>query len=218
MNFCRVFIADDHQLIIDGIKLLLKPEENIEIVGEARDGKDLFEKLLAMHSKTDIIILDISMPGINGLEAAKKMKARYPDIKIIVFTMHVERSIIQEMLDAGIRGYVLKNTEKEELVLAIQQVAAGHTYISSTASLILKQPSENHLFQAKNAKEDLILTQREKEITRLIAQGLSNIEIGEQLFISHKTVETHRAHIMKKLGAKNSAGVIRYAFQHSLID
>lgn len=214
----KVFLADDHQMFLDGLHSLLSQIENLEILGTANNGKQLLDKLKT-SPRCDVAIVDIHMPVMDGIETARQVKQHFPYIKILALTMNNDMDAIQEMLQVGASGYVLKNTGKAELEIAIDKVANGEFYLSQSVGQQLAQD----LFISKSkAKVDsdgpkTLLTEREMEILRMIALEHTNFEIAEQLFISPKTVETHRKNLMKKIGVKNSLGIYKYATKHHLI-
>ena len=213
-NTINVIIVDDHQLLIDGIKSLLKNEKNIQIAGEALSGEQALE--LLVNCETDILLADINMPGISGLELVAQISKKYPSIKCIVLTMHDDREIISEALKSGAKGYVLKNTGRRELIEAIQKVYdGGHFFGEEVTNVMLND------FLIKKAPveepEDAMLTNREMEILLLIAKENTNLQIADKLFISERTVETHRKNIFHKTKSKTVAGLIKYAYEHKLI-
>ncbi|HRY97454.1 MAG TPA: response regulator transcription factor [Bacteroidales bacterium] len=211
----RIIIADDHQLVIDGIKSLLLHDEGLSIVGEANDGIELMNRLQVVSA--DILLLDINMPRMNGLEVMAAIRKKHPSTRVIILSMHNERAIVQRLIDLGASGYVLKNADRKELVEAIRQVAAGLRYFSGEVTLGLIQARE--AAGASPGGPDTLpeLTSRETEILRLVAEGLSNKEISDRLFISHRTVDTHRTNIMRKIGVSNVAGLIRFAIRHGFL-
>lgn len=209
----RIYIVDDHQIMIDGIKALLKNSEGFEVVGEQTN------PLLAIDDiplkNTEVLITDVSMKEMSGIELAKKMRSAMPDLKILALSMYGDRGTISEMLVAGINGYVLKNTGTEELVTALTRIASGQQFFSNevTAEMMksFSQPKE------EDQKELMNLTNREIEIVKLIAEELNNAQIGDRLFISERTVETHRKNIFRKTNTKSVAGLIKYAIHHKLV-
>lgn len=216
-QFVKIFIVDDHQLIIDGIKSRLTDVSHLKIIGEANNGKEALEKLRKIQP--DVILMDIGMPVMNGFEATRMIAALYPKVKIITLTTYDEKAIIKKMLDAGALGYILKNVKKEELVNAIETVMRGEQYISSEISLALaKSTAEEILPDTPLQQLPIALTRREKEVLRLIAMGLTNNEIASKLFISASTVDTHRTHIMNKCDVHNIASLIRYAIKNNLTE
>lgn len=204
-------MVDDHKLVTDGLTALLDGTEDFVIKAQAPNGQAAIEMLL--HLKIDVILMDIDMPVMNGIEATKIIKRDMPDKKIIVLTMHDENAMIRTMLDIGADGYLLKTSGKNEITRAIRDVMDGKKYYSEDVnSKLLEQGTsdEKSIFI-----EDL--TEREIQIIKLIAEGFSNKEIGEKLFISHRTVDTHRTNLMNKLDLHNVAGIVRFAITRGLI-
>lgn len=214
----HIMIVDDHQIIIDGLKSLLSGIKNLSIVAEANTGKDAIDAL----SKTpvDIVLMDIEMPGMNGWDATKIITSCYPHTKVIALTTFSEKAIVKKMLNAGASGYILKNIKKETLLEAIGVVHCGEQYFSSEIALALLKPSaEEIIIPKKQASLSVnLLSSREIEVLKLIADGLSNTEIGEKLFISPKTVKAHRENIMKKLDLHKVVELVRYAIDNGLIE
>lgn len=210
----RIAIADDHQLIIDGLKSLLLSDEGLDILAEANDGIELMQRLEL--TAVDIALVDINMPRMNGLEVMAAIRKKHPSVRVIILSMHNERAIVQRLIDMGASGYVLKNADKAELVEAIRQVAAGQRYFSGdvTLNLLNSNRNGNNTISKNDIPE---LTQREAEILRLVAEGLSNKEISQRLFISHRTVDTHRTNIMRKAEVSNVAGLIRFAIRNGFL-
>lgn len=202
----RVFIVDDHYMVIEGIRSLLQSEKNIEWLGHAMNAASCLAFL--QQQLPDIILMDISIPDKSGIDLCKEVKEKYPSVFIIGLSTFNQQSFIQKMMDNGASGYVLKNATKEELLEAITIVAKGKTYLSFEVSKTLKtKPADN-----------IILTRREKEVLKLIADGLTNIEIAQSLFISTTTVDTHRKNLLAKFDVKNTALLIRMAVQMQLIN
>lgn len=204
-----LFIIDDHQMLIDGIRALLVNEDRFEIVGEALRCSEALEKI--KKQKADILITDINMPEMNGIDLARAVRRILPEQKILVLSMFGEKATITDMIDSGVSGYILKNTGKQELVQALTKIAEGGTFFSTEVTEELKRPDPE-------TDKRYILTAREREIVKHIARGLSHTEIGEQLFISPRTVDTHRTNIMKKLDAHSIAELIKIAIQLKMID
>lgn len=209
----RVYIVDDHQIMIDGIKALLSNSDCFEIVGQQTNPLLAIEDI--SHKQVDILITDISMKEMSGIELARKMRTQLPDLKILALSMYSDRETISEMLVAGISGYVLKNTGMEELVAALTKISAGQQFFSNevTAEMMksFSQPKAN------DQKEVIHLTAREVEIVKLISEEYNNAQIGGKLFISERTVETHRKNIFRKTNTKSVAGLIMYAMNNKLI-
>ncbi len=212
MKEIRVLLVDDHQIIIDGIGALLNSTDGIKLLNAASNGKEALEILKILS--VDVVLMDIDMPIMNGLDAAKQMKRNHPDTKIIMLSMHSEQSMIRELIQMGVDGYLLKNTTKEELVNAIKKVNGGGQYFSAEVTLRLM---ETQAERAQHQVEGVELTNREIEILKLIADGYTNKEIGVKLFISHRTVDSHRTNLMKKLEVNNVAGLINYAIRHGFL-
>lgn len=210
----NILIADDHQIVIDGLKNILTNVSGIRVAATAGNGKEAIE--ICTSLKIDVILMDIDMPEMDGIEATKRLKQKFSGIKILVLSMHNEKGIIQEVINAGADGYLLKNTNQTELIGAIKKVCSGEKYFSSDVTLTLINNSASN--QTENNKHLVSnLTEREIEIIQLIAEGLSNKEIGDKLFISHRTVDTHRTNIMKKIDVHNVAGLIRFAINNNLV-
>ncbi|MFY7971643.1 MAG: response regulator [Flavobacteriales bacterium] len=207
----QILLVDDHQIVIDGIRALLATEKNVEIKGEAHNGAEALEMLHLL--KVDIALMDLDMPTMGGLEATKLIRAKFPEVKIIVLTMHDEKAMVQSMIDAGADGYLLKNSPKAELLRAISAVSGGESYFPAEVKSILLQADFEQARKGKLAD----LTDREMEILKCIAEGHSNKEIGERLFISHRTVDSHRTNLMQKLDVHNIAGLVRIAITNGLI-
>lgn len=212
----RLAIADDHQLVLDGLKSLISNVADFELVAEGNNGKDLC--LIVDNFKVDVVLVDIDMPIMNGMQATEIIKKKHPDVKVIILTMHNEKGIIQKVIELGADGYLLKNTNQQELSNAIIKVHAGEKYFSSDVTMSLVSSGEGNKVKLQNLELDTSLTEKEIEILKYIAQGFSNKEIGDKLFISHRTVDTHRTNLMRKLDAKNIAGLIRYAMRAGLVD
>ncbi len=215
MDIIRVLVADDHKVFRDGIQALLEKIKDIKVVGEAADGNEAIEKL--SKGGINVVLMDIDMGATNGIDTTIKIRDLFPDVKILVLSMHGEHSYIIRMLDAGATGYMLKNAGKDEMVTAIRSVAKGDSYFSREVSSILVE----HLHKptsVKKRKDNLPLTDREIEVLKLIAHENSNPEIAEKLFISIRTVDTHRRNLLEKLGAKNTAGLVKYAIRNGLVD
>jgi len=208
----NLLVVDDHQLMIDGLSGILKEEKLIAAIYTAVNGQDAIDQV-KLH-EIDCVLMDINMPKINGLEATKIIKQQRPDIKIIVISMLSDTPVVIKLLKAGADGFILKNTGREELVKAIEKVMNNEKYLSHELNLNLY----NHLGHKKaNASSDTHLTSREKEIIRYIADGMTNHDIAEKLFLSTSTVDTHRKNILAKLALKNTAALVRYAAENNLL-
>ena len=195
----KIFIVDDHYMVIEGIRSLLQNEKSIEWMGHAMNAASC----LAFLNKQlpDVILMDINLPDISGIDLCKEIKTKYPSVFIIGLSTFNQQSFIQKMMDNGASGYVLKNATQEELISAIETVMKGKTYLSEEAS---------HTLRKDNAAS-IVLTRREKEVLELIADGMTNAEIAQKLFISVTTVDTHRKNLLAKFETKNTAALIKIA-------
>jgi two-component system response regulator NreC len=210
----RVLVADDHTIVRSGVRLLLEAEPDIEVVGEALDGHEVINK--AETLRPDVILMDIAMPGMDGLEATRHIKTFWPDIEVLVLTMHRTDDYFFEMLKAGASGYILKGAQTDELIHALKVVSRGEVFLypSMTGRLV-----EEYLSQAEGGiHSDLSLSPRETEILILLADGYSNKEIAEKLVISPSTVHSHRSNLMAKLGLSTRHELVQYARQRGLIN
>jgi two-component system response regulator NreC len=212
----RLLIADDHALLRQALRTLLDGQDGLEVVGEASNGRDAVEA--AERLLPDVVLMDMVMPGLNGIEATRQITKRVPGCRILILTAYLEDERLLQSLRAGANGYVVKNSDLEELLLAVRSVHRGNTYFSSAVS---EEIAVNEvLMQAKQPVPRTgydLLTNREREVLQLIAEGYSNQRIADELVISVKTVEAHKAHIMSKLHARNRTDLIRYAIKHGLV-
>jgi two-component system response regulator NreC len=213
MNKIKVMLVDDHQIILDGIKSLLENTPDIQVVATANDGNEALNTLKLLT--VDVILMDIDMPGLNGVDATRQINTMFNDVKVIMLTMHSEGAMIKSLIEIGAHGYILKNSTKEELLEAIYKVARGEKYFSPEVTMSLLNPEKE---KSKTVGIQIDFTQREIEIVQLLADGLTNKEIGDKLFISHRTVDTHRTNIMKKVGVNNIAGLISFAIKNGLVE
>ncbi len=217
MKTTKILIVDDHEVVRDGLKNILTSLDNITIAGEAGNGEDAVKMYSTL--KPDLVIMDISMPGMNGIEATRVIKEKDPDARILILTMHDNQEYLNQIIRSGAKGFILKNTDKEELLDAVRTVANGDNFFSKDISKLI---IDNYIRTAKetektDAYKEVPLTKREIEILKLIASGYSNQEIANILYISYNTVDTHRKNIMHKLAIKNTAGLVRYAIEKGLI-
>ena len=209
MNKLRILIAEDHEMMRAGMKLLVEAQEDMEVVGEASDGRAAIE--LAKQLQPDVILMDISMPELNGLKASAKLKRIAPDLKIVTVTRHTDDAYVQELLQAGVSGYVLKQSAPTELIFAIRAVASGKGYLDPkiTGKFFDSYAEKGNKLRGEKSGEQL--TGRESEVLRHIALGYSNKEIAEKMDISVKTVEAHKANSLKKLNMESRKDIVRYA-------
>ncbi len=211
-NKINLFLVDDHKMFLDGLEALLKDVETLAIVGKASNGKEALELI---DESVEIVLMDISMPEIDGIELNKLIKSRFSRINTIAISMHNDAKISEKLIKGGVNGYLLKNAEKEELLLAINTVIGGENYFTEE----VKKTYQNSLFERENKKDQIPeLSKRELEVLGEIINELTTREIAEKLFISQHTVESHRKNMLSKLGARNTAGLVRYALENGLGD
>lgn len=215
----KVILVDDHEIIRDGIKALLKGAGEIEIAGEAENGQQAIEIL--KNREVDLILMDISMPVMDGIDATKYISRNFSDVKVIVLSMHDDESHIINMLKAGAVGYIFKNTGKTRLIEAIKTVSSGESFFAKEASQrIMEHFMQNKAREKRNGsmKDVEHLTEREKEVLKLIAEEYTNQEIANKLFLSPRTIDTHRRNLLQKLRVKNTAGLVKFAIKCGLLD
>jgi len=210
----KVIIADDHKVVAEGLYKILDSDPDIEVIGIAYDGTGVIEML--KEKETDIVLLDIDMPVMNGLDCAKAILKDYPMVKIAILTMHLDNGLIRKFIEIGVKGYMLKTIPWNELSIAIKMIAGGGEYFNAEVTRKLLVPESDTVNKININPLVLQLTPRELDIIRLICEGLSNTAIGNKLFISHKTVDKHRTNIMCKLNLHNVAALVRFAFQNGL--
>jgi len=210
-----VFIAEDHQLFRDGLKAMLASKDGLEVVGEARDGLEAINSI--KKRQPDLLLLDLSMPRLSGISVIKELRRQFPDMRILVLTIHESDQYVIETFEAGANGYCIKDASREELLLAINSILNGKTYISpGIADNVMEGYLEGHKkIKSKSSWENL--THREREVLKLLAEGYTNKQIGDLLNISVKTVEKHRANIMQKLNLHNAAALTAFAIDQGLV-
>jgi two-component system, NarL family, response regulator NreC len=208
----KVLVVDDHAVVRSGLKLLLAAEEDIEVVGEAGDAKTaVFE---ARSGKPDVILLDVVMPGASGIEVTPQLLHEQPDAKVLILSMQDDPRYVREAFEAGASGYVLKEAADSEVVAAVREVASGGRYVNPALGARLVAADT----EARKRAEEDPLSEREREVLRLLALGHTNQEIAKMLYISVRTAETHRAHIMQKLSLHSRADLVRYALANGLLE
>jgi len=217
MQSIKIILTEDHQLLRDGVKALLA-SENIEIIGEASTGGELFR--LLEKEQPDIILMDISLPDTSGIELTRLISERYPKIKVLILSMFSDESFINQAIKSGAKGYLHKNTTREEMLIAVDSVYSGSDFYSDSISKIILK---SYIDKAKSNTEEVpnpheVLSKREIEILVMFAEGFINKEIADRLFISIRTVESHKNHIMQKLNLKTQVELVKYAIKHNLIN
>jgi len=213
----NVLVVDDHKIVRDGILSLLQDEPEIQIIAEAENGKDALEKILKVQP--DLVLIDINMPVMNGIECTYEITKTYPQLKVLALTMLNELEHIKNMLSAGARGYILKNSGKDELVQAIKSVMAGRNYFSNEVKdMIMMEMIKKKSTPGKIIGEKVPLTPRELDVLELILKEFTNQEIADKLFISVRTVDAHRRNLLEKTGSRNTAGLVRFALENHLFN
>lgn len=207
----RILIADDHDVVRSGVRAILETQEGWTVVGEAADGKEAIDQALA--TRPDVVVLDYSLPVLNGIEATRQIRARVPGAEVLIFTMHDTATLVREVLEAGARGFLLKSDARRFLIAAVESLAAHKPFFTSQVSETLLET-----YLAKGATPDCLLTAREKSVVQLIAEGHTNKRIADVLSISLKTVESHRATAMRKLNLDTTAALIRYAVRNKIVE
>jgi DNA-binding NarL/FixJ family response regulator len=208
----KLILTDDHQVVIDGLKAILLQENDMIVCGEALNGDKLLDLLKACSDEPIVLLLDINMPGIDGIEATKIIRKKHPNVRILILSMYNKPVFIKTLIEAGVSGYVLKNTGREELLKAIRTVADDQEYFGAEVTKAIMSSFKT------GANPTAELTRREMEILALVAKAHTTAEIAEKLFISTYTVDTHRKNLLSKLNLKNTAGLVNYAIQNGLTE
>lgn len=216
MKRIRILLADDHSVVRSGLRSLFRTTHEFSVVGEASDGEEAVKQ--AVRLKPDVVIIDISMPKMGGIEATRLIKQKCPDTGVLILTIHSNEEYVYEMMKAGANGYVLKDAEKQQIFSAVKAVAMSQPFFSPDISKVIiekfvQQPASQPVEPATNDK----LTKREHEILQLIAQGLTSREIANKLFLSPSTINTHRANLMQKLDIHDTASLVRFAMKTGLL-
>lgn len=201
-----LFIVDDHYMVVEGIRSLMQAEQGIEWIGHASTSASCLAFL--QSRRPDVLLMDINLPDQSGIELCRQVKALYPEVFVIGLSTFNQLSFIQKMLESGASGYLLKNAGSREIMLAIDTVMHGRQYLSVEAASVVRQSAQNGL---------PMLTRREKEVLQMIAEGLTNIEIADRLYVSASTVDTHRKNLLQKLHAKNTAALVKIAMDHQML-
>lgn len=216
MSKIKILVVDDHSLVREGIITILSGVDNFEIIGEAESGEDAIEKMKTLTP--DIVLMDINMPGLNGIETSKLLLSTYEGLKIIILSMDVTQEFVSEGIKAGVFGYIAKDTKKDILIKAIEKVASGEQFFGEKVSQVIFKGFYKQSKGEKAAKQNKDLSSREIEVLKLIASGMSNRDIADKLFISIRTVDAHRNHIMQKLSLKSTAELVKYAIKKQIIE
>ncbi|HEY6985919.1 MAG TPA: response regulator transcription factor [Rhodanobacteraceae bacterium] len=214
MKQIRVLVADDHTIVRDGLVALLNGSGDCQVVGQAADGVSTVD--LAMKTQPDVVVVDISMPKLNGIEVVRRLTKELENTRILVLTMHAEEEYVMHVVRAGAAGFLLKDSASAEMLAAVRALASGRGYFGTHASKVLAQQVQKPHAQLEDPYRDL--TSREREVFHLIVEGMTTKEIARQLGTSTKTAENHRFRVLDKLGARNTAELIRYAARHGLMD
>lgn len=207
MNKWKIIIADDHAMIRNGVRALLSKNKDFVVVSEAGSGSETIE--MFNEHKPDLVILDISLGDMSGMEVTEKILSQHPDAKVLILSMYDDEDYISKCIESGVKGYVVKNESGNELEYAVKTVLKGQTYFSHHVQQVIFKNYSTHVSKPKSVEPELKFTTREVEIIKLISEGLTSHEMAEKLFISPRTVETHRANLIKKTGVKNSVELIR---------
>jgi DNA-binding NarL/FixJ family response regulator len=218
MESIRIFLVDDHQLVRDGIQALLAGIPDIQITGEANTGEELMKKLRDSHP--DVILMDISLPDISGIELTRILAKERPEIRVLILSMYTSEDFVFNAMKAGARGYLPKNTSRQEILDAIHAVHRGYEFFSDTISKVILKSFVRQATRPESASGNIVnaLTPREREILKLFAEGFNNLEISERLHISIRTVESHKNHIVKKLGLKSTVEMVKFAIKHKIVE
>jgi two-component system response regulator NreC len=212
----RILLADDHTILRAGLKMMLNAQPDMEVIGEAQDGRQALHE--AQRLQPDVILMDITMPDMNGIEATKQIKRAQPEIKVLILTMHEHDEYIFQALRAGASGYMLKEAADTELITALHVVQSGQFYLSPAAQSVMVGDYLQRVRTGEEKDSYSSLTEREREILKLVAEGYTNNQIAERLVISPKTVDTHRTHIMDKLNLHSRAELVKYAMRRGLLE
>ncbi len=215
MTLIKILLADDHTIVRTGIRALLEAEADMEVIGEAQNGREAVQK--ATELQPEVVLMDITMPILNGLEATCQIKKLFPQMQVIILTMHANEEYVLQILRAGATGYLIKQTELSELMSAIRLVHRGEVFLSPSIS---RTVIAEYIRQAEAVQEEDsydTLTEREKEVLQLVAEGFQNRNIAQELHLSTKTVETHKTHLLDKLNAQSVADLVKYAIRKGVI-
>jgi DNA-binding NarL/FixJ family response regulator len=210
----KVLLVDDHAILREGIRMVLDAQSGIRVVGEAEDGRQALE--MVENLQPDVVVMDIAMPNMNGAEATRQIKRRFPRTRVVILTMHENQQYLMQIVNAGATACVLKRSAGTELVTAVKAAARGESYFSPTMASMMLDVYRRRLVE-EGSDELALLTEREREVLQLVAEGKTSQEIADQLFVSIKTVQTHRMHIMEKLDAHDRTDLVRHAIRLGVI-
>ncbi len=216
MPTISVLLVEDHMIVREGLRSLLEAQGDIKVVGQAQDGRQAVD--LAVELLPDVIVMDITMPLLNGLEATRRILQVQPSAKVVMLSAHSDDGYVEQVLALGVAGYLIKQTSAQVLAAAVRQVARGETYFSPTISRRFTGPGAGKDSKSPHVKQLTQLTSREREVLQLVAEGKANKQVADELSISIKTVEKHRQHLMEKLGIHDTAGLTRYAISSGVIE
>ena len=212
----HILLADDHTILRAGLKMMLNAQPDMEVIGEAHDGRQALHEALRLHP--DVILMDITMPDMNGIEATRQVKKQLPEVKVLILTMHENDEYVFQALRAGASGYMLKEAADTDLINALHVIQSGNFYLSPTAQSVMVGDYLQRVRAGEEKDSYSSLTEREREILKLVAEGFTNNQIAERLVISPKTVDTHRTHIMDKLNLHSRAELVKYAMRRGLLE
>lgn len=212
----RILLADDHTILRAGLRMMLNAQPDMEVIGEAQDGRQAINT--TMNLQPDIVLMDITMPDMNGIEATRQIKRVAPEVKVLVLTMHENDEYVFQALRAGASGYILKEAADTELITALHVLRSGQFYLSPSAQSVIVGDYLQRVHTGEEKDSYNNLTEREKEILKLVAEGYTNNQIAERLVISPKTVDTHRTHVMDKLNLHSRAELVKYAMRRGLLE
>jgi DNA-binding NarL/FixJ family response regulator len=215
MKPVRILLGDDHTLVRQGVRKILEEQPNWTVIGEAQDGREVVRKTL--EEEPDVVILDVAMPLLNGIEATRQILRKLPGVRVLILSMHADEAYIIQALQAGARGYLLKDSADTDLVRAVNAVAEGKSFFSPNVAAIMLDDYVRHLAEKGISDRYESLSEREREVFQLVAEGHSNKEVAELLCVSPATVETHRAHILQKLDLHGTAELVLYAVRRGVI-
>jgi two-component system response regulator NreC len=210
----KVVLVDDHTILREGLRLVLDAQPQVTVVGEAADGREAIE--LVERLRPNVVVMDIAMPNLNGLEATRQIKKRWPEVRVVILTMHENHQYLQQIVRAGATGAVLKRSAGTELIMAVTAAAQGQSYFSPSIASMLVDDYRMRL-DSDIVDNPEVLTEREREVLQLIAEGKTNQEIADILFLSIKTVQTHRAHILEKLNVHDRTDLVKYAIRTGMV-